>query len=82
METHYLHVLKTEVFAAWDLACPYVSKLFLSASSLIETWLFWELIGFIAMETNSVSLGESCYVWLAESTSQLFFKKKKTSKTT
>lgn len=76
METHYLHVLKIELFAAWDLACPYVSKLFLSASSLIETWIFWELIGLIAMETNSVSLGQPCYLWFAESTSKHFFFKK------
>lgn len=71
MELQYLdtHVLKNECFAGWDLACPYVSKLFLSASSLIETWTFWELIDLIAMETNSVSLGQSCYLWFAESAS-------------
>lgn len=71
IELQYLdtHVLKNECFAGWDLACPYVSKLFLSASSLIETWIFWELIDLIAMETNSVSLGQSCYLWFAESAS-------------
>lgn len=82
METHYLHVLKIKLFAAWDLACPYVNKLFLSASRLIETWLFWELIGFIAMETNSISsLCQSCYLWFTESTSKLLFKKKQKTKT-
>lgn len=82
METHYLHVLKIKLFAAWDLACPYVSKLFLSASRLIETWLFWELIGFIAMETNSISsLCQSCYLWFTESTSKLLFKKNQKNKT-
>lgn len=66
MEFQYLdtHVLKIKCFAGWDLACPYVRKLFLS--SLIEAWIFWELIDLIAMETNcifrSILLSPTCRV--------------------